>query len=112
MRVCKVHGLTEYALEGRGKYRCRACRTKSISDRRRQMKLTLAASLGGKCSECGYDKCIDALEFHHRDPAQKDFRISAAVKSKARLLAEVAKCALLCANCHREVHAGLRTLSC
>lgn len=31
---------------------------------RRSMKLQAIKLLGGKCSICGYDKCIDALEFH------------------------------------------------
>lgn len=32
---------------------------------------------GGKCSVCGYSKCKGALEFHHLDPKEKDFGISA-----------------------------------
>lgn len=32
---------------------------------------------GGKCSICGYDRCKGALEFHHMDPNEKDFGISA-----------------------------------
>ena len=31
---------------------------------------------GGRCQICGYDKCIEALEFHHLDPTRKDFGIS------------------------------------
>jgi len=70
------------------------------------------AHLGGKCICCGYDKCVDALEFHHRDPSQKDFAPSAKghTVSWDRLRAEIAKCDLLCANCHREVHNGIRAL--
>jgi len=41
------------------------------------MKLQAIKILGGKCSICGYSKCIDALEFHHRVPAQKEFRLGA-----------------------------------
>jgi hypothetical protein len=26
---------------------------------------------GGKCEKCGYDKCLDALEFHHIDQKWK-----------------------------------------
>lgn len=32
---------------------------------------------GGKCSVCGYNKCRAALEFHHTNPNEKDFGISA-----------------------------------
>ena len=42
---------------------------------RRSMKKQAIKTLGGKCSVCGYDKCIDALEFHHKNPLEKDFKI-------------------------------------
>lgn len=110
-RVCRHHGLTEFILEGRGTYRCKACRVEHVSRRRRQMKLTLIEEHGGKCEECGYDKCVDALEFHHRDPTAKEFSLNGGrTKGIDRLRVEAEKCALLCANCHREVHAGIRVL--
>ena len=31
---------------------------------------------GGRCQLCGYHRCIAALEFHHRDPAAKEFSLS------------------------------------
>lgn len=61
--------------------------------------------LGGKCQICGYDKCPAAFDFHHLDPDEKDFAISE-VMDWERLVVELDKCVLLCANCHREVHAG------
>lgn len=78
--------------------------------RRFEAKLE-AAGVVWKCSECGYDKCRDALDFHHLDPAEKEFALSAATTlSEQRIKEEVAKGVILCANCHREVHAGVRTL--
>lgn len=66
-----------------------------------------------KCQECGYDRCVAAIEFHHLDPNEKDFVIAHAwTASFDRILAEISKCAILCANCHREVHAGVRILGC
>ena len=63
------------------------------------------AYLGGKCSRCGYNTCFAALEFHHRDASSKEFSMGNMVSvSKERYLAELDKCDLLCANCHREVH--------
>ena len=38
---------------------------------RRSMKLQAIKMLGGKCSKCGYNKCVDALEFHHKNPKEK-----------------------------------------
>lgn len=57
------------------------------------------------CKRCGYNSCAEALDYHHRDPDDKEDLISQMVdKCRAwpRLLAEIAKCDVLCANCHRE----------
>lgn len=67
---------------------------------------------GGCCQICGYKRCIEALEFHHLDPKQKDFGIShkGYTRSWEKVKEEVEKCILLCANCHREAHAGMLQL--
>lgn len=77
---------------------------------RRRTKEKLVEAMGGKCVTCGYNNCFNALEFHHLDPTQKDFsfgKIRANAKSWESIVVEVKKCVLLCANCHREVHAGI-----
>src|SRR5207237_908 len=78
---------------------------------RKQLKLELMSERGGQCEACSYRGSIAALEFHHRDPGAKEFRISSMSVSRARLWLEAAKCELLCANCHREVHAGARRIA-
>ena len=67
--------------------------------------------LGGKCQICGYNKCLDALHFHHKDPSQKRFLISNSIFSRLKqkykeqdIIEEVKNCNLLCANCHHEIH--------
>lgn len=75
-----------------------------------RIKEELISYKGGKCQCCGYSKCTQALEFHHLDPSQKDFTISGGTKSFEKLKPEVDKCILVCANCHREIHAGLRNI--
>lgn len=79
----------------------------------KRTKQYLVKYKGGKCEieTCGYDKCIDALEFHHRDPNKKDFGIGGSTKSIEKLKAEVDKCIMVCANCHREIHAELNKQS-
>ena len=58
----------------------------------------------GGCVLCG-NTDLRFLEFHHRDPRQKSFNISASRSRPPRLvMAEIAKCDVLCANCHRAVH--------
>src|SRR5262249_49175277 len=61
----------------------------------------------------GYDRCLRALTFHHRDPSQKVFPLDArncANRSEGVLAGEAAKCDLLCANCHAEVEEEFRRL--
>lgn len=65
---------------------------------------------GGKCCICSYDRCINALEFHHINPKEKDFLISGGTKSFENLKKELDKCILVCSNCHREIHSGLHIL--
>lgn len=73
---------------------------------RRKRMLRLIDHKGGMCIKCGYDKCAGALDFHHRDPSMKRFNLTVKNMTKAWhiILAEVEKCDLLCANCHREEH--------
>jgi len=73
---------------------------------------------GGKCQVCGYNRCQKALEFHHLNPAEKDFSISRVMswrkymsKSEEDLKKELDKCVLLCSNCHRELHDGMIKLN-
>ena len=77
--------------------------------RRSELKMRCVQYKGGKCEACGYCRCREALEFHHRNPRHKDFSISTAWARQgwAKIRAELDKCLLLCANCHREVHAGI-----
>lgn len=71
----------------------------------RELKSRAVKYKGGKCQKCGYDKCIEALEFHHRDPLQKEFAISGSYNvSWDKIKHELDKCDILCANCHREEH--------
>jgi 5-methylcytosine-specific restriction endonuclease McrA len=77
---------------------------------RKNTKRRIIAAMGGSCRHCGYDKCDEALECHHIDPTEKEFGFGAMranPKSWERIVVELRKCVLLCANCHREVHAGL-----
>ena len=81
---------------------------KAVQRRREKVRLMAVGYKGGRCQVCGYDRCIEALGFHHLDPTQKDFGISKKgyTRSWEKVKAEIAKCILLCANCHREIHAG------
>ena len=75
---------------------------------KKKKKIELVEYKGGKCERCGYNKCIEALEFHHLDPTKKDFNVSAHSYSSKRMKDEADKCLLLCSNCHREEHVRLK----
>lgn len=73
----------------------------------------MVEAMGGKCQCCAYDKCHDALEFHHIDPTQKDLTLGDMIANPKRwssIIVELKKCILLCSNCHREVHEGITPL--
>lgn len=83
------------------------CKNKyHVKLKRKRLKLKSVEYKGGSCEICGYNKCIEALEFHHRDPKEKDFAISTDgnTRSWEKIKKELDKCFLLCSNCHREVH--------
>ena len=81
---------------------------RAVHKRRKKIREMAVDYKGGQCEACGYNSCLDALEFHHRDPNGKDFSISQRghTRSWEKVRAEIDKCLLLCANCHREVHAN------
>jgi len=80
-----------------------------VADYRRNMKLRAVSYKGGKCETCGYDKSAAAMDFHHRNPAEKDFRFgSGRTRQWDRVKVELDKCDLLCKNCHAEIHDSWR----
>jgi len=72
-----------------------------LRDRR---KLELVKMLGGRCSLCGYNKSMSALEFDHINPSKKLGNVGTIINthSFASAKEEAKKCRLLCANCHKE----------
>lgn len=82
-------------------------KARNTADYRRNVKLKMIEYKGGKCQVCGYNKCFWALDFHHLSKAEKSFNISGGTKSFESMKSELDKCILVCANCHREIHAGI-----
>ena len=79
----------------------------AVNKRRKRIRQMAVEYKGGSCVVCGYNRCSEALEFHHNDSSGKDFSISEKgyTRSWSRVKEELGKCSLLCANCHRELHA-------
>lgn len=79
----------------------------NVKSYRLRLKQRAVYVLGGKCQCCGYDKCIQALDFHHVNPEEKEYNFNEnANRSWDHTKEEIKKCLLVCANCHREIHAG------
>lgn len=108
VKECSKHGLTEFVLTSEGYYKCKKCRSEAVSSKRRENKLRLIEYKGGKCEICGYNKCVEALEFHHLNPSEKEIPIGCGnTVSFEKLKKEVDKCMLLCSNCHKEIHSKI-----
>lgn len=79
-------------------------------DRRKQSRKAYIQQflLNNPCCVCN-EPDVDCLQFHHRDPSQKDRSPSQMGSSSwIRIKAEIEKCVVLCANCHCKEHARLR----
>lgn len=84
--------------------RCHSCYAKN---RRLKIKTDAVKQKGGKCNICGYNKCITSLDFHHINPAEKEFGISGNNYSIERINNELNKCILVCRNCHGEIESSI-----
>jgi hypothetical protein len=110
--------ICERALQGRQRRFCsRTCKNRDTNHRHQnyasqqsrglRRKLQLVTEAGGGCTRCGYHRNLAALVWHHRDPSGKTFTLDVRAlsnRSEADIRNEISKCALLCANCHAEVH--------
>ncbi len=81
--------------------------------RKKELRKRISAiKAANGCSLCSENEPI-CLEFHHPNSAEKVFAIGSffVVTWKwATILAEIKKCVLLCSNCHKKVHGGIRSI--
>lgn len=106
---CKHCGTAKPEDFTKGRYtECIRCRVDKQVARYRNYKIKAVEYKGGKCEICGYNKCFASLDFHHKDPTQKDpnwKKVRSWSFEKIKL--ELDKCMLVCRNCHGEIHYGL-----
>lgn len=99
-RKCHKEYRREHYLQNKEKYIRKANKyNTSIFEWYSEIKSNL------KCSNCPEDRPW-VLDFHHTDPSTKDNNLAFLARrgSKPRILKEIAKCIVLCANCHRDLH--------
>jgi len=107
-QITEITGLSKGAVQYHRSERRRQSNIKRIAEHRRKMKLKAIEYKGGKCKKCGYNRCANAMSFHHLDPAQKDFKISCGrTWSWEKIKKELDKTIMFCNRCHAELHAGL-----
>lgn len=83
-----------------------AARSKRLYDTNKQI---INEAKQGGCRIC-QENDIACLDLHHVDDTKEFALSSGARRSRSLIIAEIAKCVVLCANCHRKLHAGRITL--
>lgn len=79
-------------------------------DRHRSAKQRAVEYLGNACADCGGTFHQSVYDFHHKDVTAKEFAPSYALLLKwDKVKAELDKCVMLCANCHRLRHYAQET---
>lgn len=116
IRLCNTHGSTVFAKHKVGgathAFRCLKCNTEKVAKVVNAKRERAYKEFGSECMLCGYSKCRAALDWHHLDPTIKDVEPSKVFsRSWENIVDELKKCVILCSNCHREVHAGVRKIS-
>lgn len=53
----------------------KCCNKYNVDKIRKGVKKKAVEYKGGSCIKCGYNKCITALVFHHREADTKDFTV-------------------------------------
>lgn len=82
---------------------CRDCTAqRRKTDRAKGVDLVSEYKLRMGCTDCGYAEHACALDFDHLPEYDKKFTISDELhRSLQQIQEEMAKCEVVCANCHR-----------
>lgn len=114
-KICTKCGveksITEFHYRNREKgtlrSECKVCHNDYVKGKYQERKnVVQEIKTKQKCQKCG-DARPYVLDFHHTDPSVKHdtvARLTANNSAMDRVRAEIDKCIVLCANCHREFH--------
>ena len=99
-KVCHAVYSNNHYLKNKEKYR-----NKANSDRKKRLNHCNLYKSHFGCYVCG-EKDSSCLDFHHIDSKKKTDGVAAMIRNYAwqTLLDEIAKCVVICSNCHRKKH--------
>jgi hypothetical protein len=82
---------------------CKKCRIAAEVARNGRLRAKVKALKNQPCMDCGGSFPPECMDYDHRDPSLKSFEIgrNRALTNWSRMEEELAKCDLICANCHR-----------
>lgn len=105
-RDCQKEKAKEIRASNIEKYRSKDRENKNRVYRKKRGIINSYKECG--CVICGEKEPV-CLDFHHINPDDKNFDIGKQfhIKATETIIKEIHKCVVLCANCHRKVHAGI-----
>lgn len=84
---------------------CKKCHSKLVVERWIELKKRVVEQMGGRCADCQGVFSYELYDLHHLVPKEKEYNWGKIkLFSEERRQAELNKCVLLCANCHRKRH--------
>ena len=114
MRICtgcqQELPLKDFYSKGNRPYAmCKSCFNAYCVQRWINRKEQVIEQMGNRCADCQQSYPYPVYEFHHLDPARKEFDWTRLrLRSQFEIDKELSGCVLLCANCHRMRHANER----
>ena len=100
----KLEAQARYAKTDKGRATMRRADAARCARRVSAHRERIAASFVGGCVDCGSH---DNLHHHHLEPATKRYTVAVMTNaSEATFKTELAKCIVVCADCHKERHRG------
>lgn len=86
---------------------------KNVQNWRKRIKRRMIKAFHNKCCICGKSFIEEIYEFHHINPVEKKKGLSYGVAyswSWKKLVKELRKCVMVCANCHRLIEYGYKKI--
>lgn len=88
---------------------CSTCMKDDVTERSQLSKKFYVDVFGNTCNKCNQSYDYKIYDFHHTEPAHKDFSLrDHKLATHTKIIQELSKCILLCTNCHGEIHKELK----